>query len=67
MDAAQIERLLALVFGIVVGITAFVQLKNEWDVNGLDAAVTKLLLGLMAIGCVLAVLAAVHVLGVRPA
>lgn len=50
---------------ILVGITAVVQLKNDWGAHGLDATVTKLLLGLMAVGCVLAVLAALHVLGAR--
>jgi VIT1/CCC1 family predicted Fe2+/Mn2+ transporter len=66
MDAALIERGLALIAGVVVGVTAFFQLKDELTVHGLDAAVTKVLLGLMAVGCILAVLAAVHVLGVRP-
>ncbi len=65
MDAALIERGLALAGALVVGITAFVQLKNDWAAHGLDAAVTKVLLGLMALGCVLALLAAVHVLGVH--
>jgi hypothetical protein len=63
MSAALIERGLAFVSSIVVGVTAVVQLKNELPARGLDAAVTKLLLGLMALGCVLAFLAAVNVLG----
>jgi len=50
---------------ILVGVTAVVQLKNDWQARGLDAGVTKVLLGLMALGCVLALLAAVNVLGVR--
>jgi hypothetical protein len=57
--------LLALFGALLVGITAFVQLRNDWAARGLDAAVTKLLLGLMAFGCFLALLAAVHVLGAR--
>lgn len=56
---------LALVGALIVGITALVQLKNDWPARGLDATVTKVLLGLMAVGCVLALLAAVNVLGVR--
>lgn len=56
---------LALVGALIVGITAFVQLKNDWDARGLDATVTKVLLGLMAFGCVLALLASVNVLGAR--
>jgi hypothetical protein len=65
MTAVTIERAAALVGAILVGITAVVQLKNDWGAHGLDATVTKLLLGLMAVGCVLAVLAALHVLGAR--
>lgn len=65
MDAALIERGLALGGAILVGITAFVQLKNDWDARGLDAVVTKVLLGLMALGCVFALLAAIHALGAR--
>jgi hypothetical protein len=65
MTEATIERGLALVGAIVVGITAFVQLKNDWAARGLDATVTKVLLGLMAFGCVLVVLAAVSIIGAR--
>lgn len=65
MDAASFERLLALVGAIIVGITAFVQLRNDWDARGLDAVVTKVLLGLMALGCIFALLAALHILGVH--
>ncbi len=65
MNEVFIERAIALVGAIVVGVTAIVQLKNDWAAQGLDASVTKLLLGLMAFGCVLALLAAVNVLGVR--
>ena len=63
MTAEYIERALALIGAILVGITALVQLKNDWLARGLDATVTKLLLGLMALGCVLALLAAVNLLG----
>jgi len=65
MTEVTIERGLALVGAIVVGITAFVQLKNDWAARGLDATVTKVLLGLMAFGCVLVVLAAVSIVGAR--
>lgn len=63
MTAALLERGLAFLGALVVGSTAIVQLKNDWDSHGLDAAVTKVLLGLMAFGCVLALLAAVNVIG----
>ena len=65
MNEVVIERGAALLGAIVVGVTALVQLKNDWPAQGLDAGVTKLLLGLMALGCVLALLAAVNVLGAR--
>lgn len=65
MNEVIIERGIALVGAILVGVTAIVQMKNDWPARGVDADVTKLLLGLMAFGCVLALLAAVNVLGVR--
>jgi len=58
-----IERGLALVGALVVGITTSVQLKNDWKSTGMDNGVTKLLLGLMAFGCVLVLLAVFGVLG----
>lgn len=58
-------KLVALVGAIIVGITACVQLKNDWGARGLDAAVTKVLLGLMAFGCVLVFFASINVLGYR--
>ena len=63
MTASLLERLIALIGSLFVGGTALVQLRNELPVHGLDAAVTKLLLGLMIIGCVLAFFAAINVLG----
>jgi hypothetical protein len=38
-------------------------LRADWKTTGLDNNVTKLLLGLMAFGCVLVVFAAIGVLG----
>jgi hypothetical protein len=63
MTPEVIEKSLAFIAAIVVGVTALVQLKNDWLANGLDAGVTKILLGLMFVGCVLALLASVNVLG----
>ena len=63
MTAAEIEKGIALVFAIVVAITTSVQLRNDWRSTGLDNNVTKMLLGLMAFGCLLVILAAVGVLG----
>lgn len=60
---ATLEKGLALILALVVGGTTSVQLFRDWGSAGLDNQVTKILLGLMAFGCVLVVLAAVGVLG----
>jgi len=65
MSEAVIFRTIAFLGAIVVGVTATVQLKNDWGSRGLDGIVTKVLLGLMALGCVLALLASVNLLGAR--
>ena len=61
--AATIEKGLALVLALLVGGTTSFQLYRDWGSTGLDNQVTKILLALMAFGCVLVVLAAVGVLG----
>lgn len=63
MTAAFLERLIALIGSLLVGGTALLQLRSELPVPGLAAGVTKLLLGLMIVGCVLAFFAAINVLG----
>jgi hypothetical protein len=63
MNAEILERMIALFGSVIVGGTALYQLKNELSARGLDASVTKLLLGLMIVGCVLAFFAALNVLG----
>jgi uncharacterized membrane protein YdjX (TVP38/TMEM64 family) len=60
---AIFEKGVAFIGAIVVGVTALVQLKNDWGAHGLDAIVTKILLGLMAFGCVLVLLATVSLIG----
>jgi hypothetical protein len=61
--AATIERGIAFILALLVGGTTSFQLYKDWSSTGLDNQVTKLLLGLMAFGCILVVLAAVGVLG----
>ncbi len=61
--AATIEKGIALILAFIVGGTTSVQLFRDWSTAGLDNQVTKVLLGLMAFGCILVVLAAVGVLG----
>lgn len=61
--AATLEKGLALILALLVGGTTSFQLYRDWGSSGLDNQVTKILLGLMAFGCVLVILAAVGVLG----
>jgi peptidase E len=60
---AIIEKSIAFVFAFVVGGTTTIQLRNDWHSTGLDNVVTKILLGLMAFGCVLVILATLGILG----
>ena len=62
MDLASIEKVVALIGAVVVGVFAVISLKGEWNKTGLDDHVTKLLLGLMAFGCILVLLAAFGIL-----
>jgi hypothetical protein len=59
---AGAEKIIALIGAVVVAVFALISLKGEWPKTGLDDNVTKLLLGLMAFGCVLVLLAATGVL-----
>jgi hypothetical protein len=63
MSAVIIEKGIAFVLALIVGTTTTIQLKNDWNTTGLDNVVTKLLLGLMAFGCVLVLLATLGILG----
>ena len=61
--AAVVERGIALGGAIVVGATALTAMVNDWKLTGIENEATKIMLGLMAIGCVLVVLAAFKALG----
>jgi len=63
MELATVERGIALIGSIVVGVFALIALRADWKTTGLDNNTTKLLLGLMAFGCVLVILACFGVLG----
>ncbi|HTW82686.1 MAG TPA: hypothetical protein VMD91_01310 [Candidatus Sulfotelmatobacter sp.] len=63
MDAlAGTEKIVAAIGAVVVFIFAIVGLRGEWPKMGLDDIVTKLLLGLMAFGCCLVILACLGIL-----
>jgi len=59
---AHVERIFALVLGIVVFFVAAIALKNDWNSKGLENHVFKLMLALLALGAFLAILASVNVL-----
>lgn len=63
MDTSVVERGIALIGSIVVGVFALIALKDDWKTTGLDNNTTKLLLGLMAFGCVLVFFASVGLIG----
>ena len=61
-NLANIEKIIAFAGALVVFFFACVGLRGEWHKNGLDDNVTKVLLGLMAFGCILVVLACFGIL-----
>jgi len=62
-NLAIIERSLAVIFGIVVLVTALIALKLDWKSTGLENTVFKLMLALLALGALLGTLAGIGVLG----
>ncbi len=62
-NAIIVERTIAIVFGIVVLVTAAVALKNDWKTPGLENHVFKVMLGLLALGALLGTLAGIGVIG----
>jgi len=58
-----LERVVAVVGGIVVFFTAAVALKNDWKTPGLENQVFKLMLALLALGALLGLFAGLGVIG----
>lgn len=63
MNVIMVERVAAVIGAILVGSTAGVALRNDWRTPGLENQVFKVMLGLLAVGAVLAFLAAIGLLG----
>ena len=61
-NIAYVERALAVFFGVVVFIVAAIALRNDWKSEGIENQVFKLMLGLLALGAILGILAAFGVL-----
>ncbi len=66
MNAALIERLGAVIAGIVVAVVAFYALYKDWRATGVENQVFKLMLVLLGIGAILALLAGLNVIGFVP-
>lgn len=56
MDVGVILKVVAFVGAVIVGLTALQSLVAEWPKKGLDDHVTKVMLALLALGCVIVVL-----------
>lgn len=65
MDLTHILKGIALVGAVVVGVVALVALRAEWKKTALEDHVTKIMMVLLAIGCVEVILVAFGVWG-RP-
>ncbi|MGH7738149.1 MAG: hypothetical protein ACREMP_09835 [Candidatus Tyrphobacter sp.] len=63
MNLVEIERILAIIAGITVLLVASNALRNDWRTPGLDNAVFKIMLGLLALGGVLATLTGIGITG----
>jgi len=63
MNPALIERLGAVIGGIIVGCVAFYALWKDWKTPGVENHVFKLMLLLLGVGAIVALLAGLNILG----
>ena len=63
MPLELVERSVAFIGAIIVGVFALIALKADWNTKGLDNNTTKLLLGLMAFGCIMVLFATLGLIG----
>ena len=66
VDYGTLERIGAVVGGLVVAVVAFYALYKDWSTPGIENHVFKLMLFLLGVGALLALLAGVGVLGTFP-
>ena len=62
MQLDVVLRLISFVGAVIVGLSALMSLQAEWPKKGLDDNVTKIMLGLLALGCVIVILVAFGIL-----
>ncbi|MDQ2991831.1 MAG: hypothetical protein M3R30_03280 [Candidatus Eremiobacteraeota bacterium] len=63
IDWVIVERTVAAVGSVIVFVVAAIALKDDWKTPGIENQVFKIMLGLLAIGGVIAFLAGINVLG----
>lgn len=63
MNPAIIERLGAVIGGIIVAVVSFYSLYKDWHVTGVENNVFKLMLLLLGVGAILAILAGLNLIG----
>ncbi len=66
MNPEIVERLGAVVAGVVVAVVAFYALYKDWRSTGTENQVFKLMLALLGLGAILALLAGLNVIGFTP-
>ncbi|MBV8196838.1 MAG: hypothetical protein JO263_01775 [Candidatus Eremiobacteraeota bacterium] len=66
MNPQIIERLGAVIAGILVAVVAFYALYVDWKTPGLENNVFKIMLFLLGLGALLALLAGLHIVGYQP-
>jgi hypothetical protein len=66
VDYGTLERIGAVIGGLVVAVVAFYALYKDWSTPGIENHVFKLMLFLLGVGALLALLAGVGVLGTFP-
>ncbi len=63
MNPSTIERLGAVIAGIVVATVSFYSLYKDWKATGIENNVFKLMLFLLGLGAILAILAGLSIIG----
>lgn len=63
MNGAIVERLGAVIGGIVVAVVSFYSLYKDWHATGVENNVFKLMLFLLGVGAILAILAGLNLIG----
>lgn len=58
MELDVILRVVAFVGAVIVGLSALQSLVAEWPKKGLDDHVTKIMLALLALGCIIVIFVA---------